>query len=278
MQFDSSNAWREAVAKVQANQEVLFALAGVFFLLPGLASVLLFADVQQQLYVIMGNRAQMEKFVQSGALNPVAIFGLAAFVLQLVGYLAMLSILTDRGRPTVAEALRSAARALPTAIATTVLLFLAVIAGMMVFGAIAGVIGRVAEPLAFVILGIFVGLLVSGLVRLSLILPVIAADMLSNPIAVVQRSMKLTKGNTGRLLLFYAVLFIVYFVILLLVGAVAGVFTFLLAGQGIVSILVSGVISGIVGALASVLLTAILAAVHRQLAEPSSTALGATFE
>jgi len=51
-----------------------------------------------------------------------------------------------------------------------------------------------------------------------------------------------------------------------------------LAGQGKVAMLIGGVGSGIVGAGASVVLTAVLAAIHRQLAGPSSEVVSATFD
>lgn len=46
MKFDSNRAWKEASAAISANREVVFALAGVFFLLPGLAMALLFPAPQ----------------------------------------------------------------------------------------------------------------------------------------------------------------------------------------------------------------------------------------
>jgi hypothetical protein len=274
MQLDTSRAWNEAVAAVQANREVLLAIAGVFFLLPGLVSTVLFADVQEQLYKMMGNRSQMEKFVQSGALTPVIVFGLFASVVQLIGYMAMLAVLTDRARPTVGEALRLAVKSLPTLIGTGLLFFGGYMLATLAFAVVAGVLGKIPmlAPLVFVLVGIFIGLLVSAMVRLSLSLPVIVIDKLRNPMEVLRRSWSLTSGNAGRLLLFYVVMFIVYFVILLLVGGIAGALATLIAGQGTAALLIAGVISGAISAIASVLFTAVLAAVHRQLTEsPSAT-------
>ena len=41
MTFDSNRAWKEASGAISANRDVVLALAGVFFLLPGLVSALL---------------------------------------------------------------------------------------------------------------------------------------------------------------------------------------------------------------------------------------------
>jgi hypothetical protein len=278
MQLDSSGAWNEALAMVKANRDIMLAIAGVFFLLPGLISVLLFADVQEQLFAMMGNRSQMEKFVQSGALNPVVIFSIFIYVLQTVGNLALLSILTDRTRPTVAETLQQAIKALPSAIGTTLLMVLGVFFASLIFSVIAAVIGKLAGPLVIVLSGIFIGVLVAAFTRLSLAMPVIVADKLRSPLAVLRRSFELTRGCSAQLLLFYVVLFIVYAVILLLASAIAGAVAAVIAGQGTGALLLSGLITGVIGAVAGVLFTAVQAAIHRQLAGPSSAALGATFD
>ena len=46
MKFDASRAWKEASEAVTANREVLFAIAGVFILLPTLAFSMLFPQPQ----------------------------------------------------------------------------------------------------------------------------------------------------------------------------------------------------------------------------------------
>jgi uncharacterized membrane protein YeaQ/YmgE (transglycosylase-associated protein family) len=278
MQLNSSGAWNEAVATVKANRDIMLAIAGVFFLLPGLASVLLFADLQEQLFAMMRNRSQAEKFVQSGALNPVIAYSLFAYVLQTVGNLALLSILTDRTRPTVAETLQQAVKALPSAIGTTLLTVLGVFFASLIFSLLAAVVGKVAGPLTIVLFGVFMGILIAAFTRLSLALPVIVADKLRNPLAVLRRSFDLTRGCSSQLLLFYVVLFVVYAVILVLVGAIAGVLAAVIAGEGKGALLLSGLLTGVIGAAAGVLFTAVLAVVHRQLAGPSSSMLKSTFD
>ena len=56
MRFDSNRAWQEAVASASANRVVLLPVAGVFFLLPGLASALFLSDVQESILANLGNQ------------------------------------------------------------------------------------------------------------------------------------------------------------------------------------------------------------------------------
>ena len=70
MKFDSNRAWREASASASANREVLLAVAGVFFLLPGLASVLFLSDFQADMMANFGNPAAAER-IMKGMTGPV---------------------------------------------------------------------------------------------------------------------------------------------------------------------------------------------------------------
>ena len=279
MQFDSNRAWREATALASANREVLLAVAGVFFLLPGFASVLFLSDFQADMMANFGNPAAAERIME-GMTGPVVGFGLVSFLLQSVGYLAMLALLTDRARPTVAEAIGGAIKALPTVIGAALLFFASYLMAVLVFTLVVGALGAVTGlgAVVAVLLPLLVAGMVYVMVKLSLILPVIVIEDIRNPMSALTRSWRLTKGNSLRIFVFYLLLAVAYLVIVMVVGMVAMALTALIAGQGKAAMLVGGLISGIVGAAASALLTAILAAIHRQLAGPSAGALDATFD
>ena len=279
MRFDSNSAWREATLSVSANREVLAAVAGVFFLLPGLVSVIFFSDFQAELLANLSNQAALERVMQ-GMSGTVMGVGLISFALQSVGYLAMLALLTDLSRPTVGEALRQAIRALPTVIGATLLYFAGFIAAVMLgtlLGAGLATLSGIAALAALVFLALIVGM-VYVMVKFSLVLPVVMIEQEFNPIFALARSWRLTKGNSLRIFAFYLLLGIVYFVIIMVVTMVTMALAVAIAGQGKLSMLIGGLVSGVVGAAASVLLTAILAAIHRQLAGSSPQALGATFD
>ena len=279
MKFDSNRAWREASASASANRDVLLALAGVFFLLPGLASVLFLSDFQADMMANFGNPAAAER-IMKGMTGPVVGFGLVSFLLQSIGYLAMLALLTDRTRPTVGEALGAAIKALPVVIGAALLFFFGYMMAIVVFAALAGVLSSVTGLGAVAVLLVvgLIGGVVYAMIKLSLVLPVIVIDRVHNPVAALVRSWQLTKGNSLRLLLFYLLLGIAYLVVVMVAGMVSMALAALIAGQGKATMLIGGVVSGVVGAAASALFTAILAAIHRQLAGPSPEAIGATFD
>ncbi len=279
MRFDSNSAWREATQLVSANREVLAALAGVFFLLPGLISVIFLSDYQADLLANLSNRAGAEKILDSMS-GPMMAFGLISFALQTVGYLALLALLTDRSRPTVGEALRLAIRALPTVLGAALLFFAGYMGAVLLLAVVGAGLAKISglgAIVALAIIALIVGV-VYAMVKCSLILPVVVIERVFNPVTALTRSWRLTKGNSLRLLAFFLLLGVVYFVIIMVVTMITMALAVAIAGQGKVSLLIGGVFSGVVGAAASVLLTAILAAIHRQLAGPSPEVLGSTFD
>jgi hypothetical protein len=105
---------------------------------------------------------------------------------------------------------------------------------------------------------------------------VIAIDKVFNPVTVVARSWRLTKGNSVRLFLFYVLLVIVYIIVSMVVVSVIGALTLVL-GQD-TALTINGIVSGVLSAGVTVVFVAIIAAVHRQLAGPSAAAVSETFE
>jgi hypothetical protein len=267
IKFDSSKAWRDAVAAVQANREVLLTLGGVFFLLPGLVSTLMLADLQDQIMASFGSPAATERLMQ-GQWGKFISIGLISFIVQIIGYGSVLALLTDSDRPTVGEALRISLRALPAVIGATLLFFGAYLLAAGLVGGVVAAIGKLTgvSALVTVLIAVFVGMIITVIVRLSLTMPVIIMEKVFNPVAALTRSWQLTEGHTRSILLFYVLLTIVYFVLLLMIGGGIAAVAALIFGKGAVSLWVSGLVSGILGAVASILLTAVLAAAHRQLA------------
>ena len=279
MPFDSNRAWREATVSLAANREVLLAVAGVFFLLPGFASVIFLSDFQADLLTNLGNSAATER-IMAGMTGPVVSFGIVSFLLQSLGYLALLALLTDRARPTVGQALGIAIRALPTVVGAALLFFagyLGVVLVLVVFAAAASSATGPGAIAAMVGLLMIAGV-IYAMVKMSLALPVIVIERVSNPVTALARSWRLTRGNSFRLFFFYLLLAVVYFVVVMVVGVATMGAAVLIAGQGKLATLVGGLVSAIVGAVASALLAAVLAAIHRQLAGASPDVLGSTFD
>ncbi len=271
MKLDSNQAWKEAVAAVSANREVLLALAGVFFLLPSLAFALLMPPPEPQ--GAMQPEAMMKLF-QDFYISALPYVIPMAFI-QTVGSLAVLTLFTDRSRPTVGQAISQGFGGVLPYLAAQVLLGLALgLVGGVLIG-LAAVAHSVA--LAVVAVLILIGALVYGALRLSLIAPVIAVDRIRNPLAALRRSWELTQGNAGRIALFLFLVFIVFAVVMIIAMGIIGVVLALVLG-GSAAKTVATVISSGFGAAFSLYFLAIVASIHRQLSGPSGDSISATFD
>ena len=280
MKFDSNRAWLDAVAAVNTNRQVLLAVAGVFFLLPALLSAVFLADVQTQMFKAMGKPDVIERLFSEN-LGMLLGFGVGGLLVQSVGYLTVMALLSDRGRPTVGEAIVVALRALPTLMGTVLLTTAGLmVASMLLMAVLGGVLGlAVGVGVASVLVAVaLIALMIYLSIKLSLIVPVVINEGVGNPVAAIVRSWRLTRHNSLRLLGFFTLLVIGYIAIAFVV-TVALVSPFaLLAGEGQGLTLFTGVVSGAISAASSVILMAVLAYTHRQLAESSSETISRTFE
>lgn len=270
MKFDMSEAWREAVAMMTGNREVLLIVAGIFFLLPSIALSLSIGEIQESIIADPESaRAQILALYTDWWWLLIVVL-----LAQIVGYLALLALLRDSNRPTVGEALKTGLVGLLPAIGAYILLVIALslAIGLVVGGAIAS--GSAAAAAIAGILAFVVAIYVC--VKLSLSGPVIAIDKVFNPVAVLARSWRLTKGNSFRLFLFYVLLVIVYIIVSMVVVAIVGALTLVLGAA--TALTVNGVVSGVLSAAVTVVFVAVIAAVHRQLAGPSAAAVSETFE
>lgn len=282
MKFNGSLAWQEGMAAIGANRSVLIPVAGVFFLLPALASVWFMSDVQMALMNSLESPEKAKRVIESIGAGT-WLTGLVSTLLQFAGFMALLSLFRDDGRPTVGEAIGSAITSLPTLIAAIIISFLGFfLATTLVFGLVA-ILAAAAPPIGFVLALLASGVMVYIPVKLSLTMPVIVIERVGNPVSALARSWRLTKGNSLRLFGFYVLLLIGYVVASLVAVSVLGVllgvgqFTSDSLVPGSAALIAMGLISGLIGAAVSVLFSAILASIHRQLAGPSTGAIAETF-
>lgn len=215
--FDSNRAWQQATAAIRANREVLLALAGVFFLVPNLAFALLFpqpvppagADQKAMMDFALSTYSRMLPFV------------IPVMVMQAAGTLGMLTLLTDRTRPTVGEAIRTGFGAVLPYLASQIVLGfalgIAALPIMILFSILGG------KALATVGLIVVFVVWLYGWVRTALAAPVMAIEGLRNPIAALVRSWRLTRGNTLRILAFVGLIALAFTVVLMVATALLGV-------------------------------------------------------
>ena len=275
MTFNMSEAWREATAMLSANREVLVIVAGIFFFLPALLSGFTMPAFQPVLSDPEAMQAQMMAYYADYGW----VFALVTLV-QIAGYIALLSLLRDHRRPTVGEAIATGLKGLLPAIGVIVILALGGILVGVVVGLVMGLLATALGGAAAVI-GVLLGLLllvafIFLMVRLSLWTPVIAIDKVFNPLRVLTRSWALTRGHALRLFVFFLLLVLVYFVVTIVVGLIVGALAFVLGESG--GLILNAVLSGLIGAVAAAIYVAVLAAIHRQLSGPSSAAVRETFE
>ena len=270
MTFDMNRTWSQSLALVKANFSLLSVIAGVFLLLPGALFYVALPELMNALATTQ-DPDRMMAILEAHA-GKLAGFGLLATIAQLIGYLGMIALMGD-DRPTVGEALRRAFAGLPTAVGATLLLVLVyVVVGLalsVVLGLLAAGAGAVGgEGLAAVIVMIGVAAVMVAVLyivtRFTLTTPAIVLDKLANPVTAMKRSWGLTRPHAMRIFGFFALLFVAYLVIAMLLGGVVGLIASALGG-GAATALVNGLFNGVLGAGVAMLFSAILTSMHQQL-------------
>jgi hypothetical protein len=271
MKFDSNRAWKEASSSVAANREVLLALAGVFFLLPSLAFALFFPQPEPAAGMTEQQILALMRSYYASAMP----FMIPMALVQAAGTLALLTLFTDRSRPTVGHAIKLGLAGLVTYFVAQLLLGLGfgVIGGVLLaLGAISG-----SKLIIGIVIAAILAAVIHVAIRTCLSAPIVAVERERNPVAALVRSWRLTKGNSGRIGLFFLLVVIAFLVVVSIGMAVIGIVLALVAGAETARV-VAAIISSALGAVMTLYLVAILAAVHRQLAGPSPETVSAPFE
>ena len=256
--FDSNRAWQDASGAVNANRDALIALAGVLIALPAFALAVLLPQPEPQ------PGADMDAAMELAALyfqeNWLALVVLG--LLSTIGTMAMLILFGHASRPTVGDAIRKGLAATPIAILAQL------IVGFVMTGLILAPVTLLAVggSKAMGTVGVAIGIMIGGWfwIRTGLTTPIIAAESLRNPLAAVQRSFVLTKGNVGRLLLFLALLVLAFAIAGEVLQLAIALVVELAAGPhaGTIS---GALIASMVQAAMAVYLAAALSASYRQL-------------
>jgi hypothetical protein len=271
MKLDSNAAWKDAMTAISANRETFAAIAGVFFLLPSLALGLFVPQPDPPAGVTGEQAVKLMTDFYTAALP----FIVPMVVLQTVGTLAILTLCTDRSRPTVGEAIMQGFAGFLPYLGASLLMGLAItLVGGLVLALATATKSGVLVGLVSIAL---IAAIIYALLRFSLISPAIAVERLRNPVAAMQRSWALTGGNAGRILLFLALIFVTYLVLTMVITAIVGAIVAVAAGVEAVKVSAS-VLSAVLGAGLTVIVTAVLAKIHGQLAGQSPESIGATFD
>lgn len=264
MKFDMGAAWNSATSMISRNRSVIAVVAGAFFFLPYFAlSMFIPTAAAPDPATTADLEAAIAAISSVYAENWWAI--LLVFVAQGIGTLALLTLLTDRARPTVGEALKAGAIAFPSYFVANILSVLAIGIGFVLPVALLPFLVILAIPILFYLL-----------VKFSLIMPAIAVDGILNPIKALTRSWQLTKGNSFRLFLFFFLLLLAITIVAGLASMVIAVIFAAVGGQA--ELIGNAFVGSLVNAMFVTVFLAVLAAVHRQLSGDQPEVLGEVFE
>lgn len=274
--LDMGAAWSSAMGLIGQNKDTVGAIVGLFYFLPYLAVGLLAPEVAnpQPAEVAPGATAQaaLDQISAAYADNWPVLVGVT--LAQFIGSLTLLALLGNPDSPTVGEALKRGLGAAPSYFVSQVLSALLV---SIVVGVPLGLTLAIAPGPVTAVVGI--AALVGAIylfVKFSLLAPIVAIEGVRNPITALQRSWRLTKGNSFRIFAFIALLVITIGIVSVLVSLVFGL-VFALFDQGIADI-GNAVVAAIVNTVLGVVFVLVLAAVHQQLAGPTGEQFAATFE
>ncbi|MEE4539840.1 MAG: hypothetical protein V2J51_15280 [Erythrobacter sp.] len=276
MSFDMGKAWSHAVDMVRENFQLLAVLAGIFLLLPTVATYLLFPEFRSLMEPGL-TQEQTMALVEANAL-PITIISLVAAALQFAGYGAIIA-LVGRARPTVGQAIATGIRIVPSTFAILIaFIFIYILLAALVvlpFALLGSLLGAAA-------LGVFaVPLVLLAVVwlmaRLSMSMPALVLDISLNPFRAMGRSFRLTRAVQWRLVAFWGILIVTFTIITLLVTGVFGVIAALI-GDGTTSALVLGLVNGFIQAIFGMMICALAVAIYQQLAGTGPGGMAQTFE
>lgn len=269
--FDMARTWDGAVGLIKRNSDMVLIVGGVFFLLPYLGMALFVPEMMG------GPEMTAETESPEQALQAMMqIFSEHAWlfilvtVLQAVGVLGLLSLLTDTSRPTVGEALQTGARSLLPYVGAQILQALA----MGVIFAVPVALGA-ALPALGLLLGLpAVAVILYIAIKFSLVAPVIVRERMFNPINALRRSWELTKGNSFRLALFYVLLIIA---LLVISGVLAILFGALALVGGTIGTVITALLNSLLNMATAIVSMAIIASIHRELSGDMPDSASITF-
>ncbi|MCX9148656.1 glycerophosphoryl diester phosphodiesterase membrane domain-containing protein [Erythrobacter sp. WG] len=277
--LDMGRAWTLTTGLIGANRDTIGAIAGLFFFLPSLVASIFVPALANPPAPAGPSGADPDAAMQALTAQMSAMYAdnwpllTAMLVIQFIGSMSLLALLSDRGNPTVGEALGTGIRSIPAYLLAQIV---SVLGAGLAIGLPAGLLAAAGNP-ALIAVGVIVTIVavIYLFAKFALLAPVIAIEGERNPIAALRRSWRLTKGNSLRILVF---LFLLMFTIGLIATLVSAVLTLILSaiGEPVTTIGIN-VVSALVNAVITVVFLVVTAAIHRQLAGPSQEAVAETF-
>ncbi|WP_416228451.1 hypothetical protein [Qipengyuania sp. ASV99] len=271
-----NTVWSRGIELVRDNFQLLIVIAAMFVLLPTLAIYLLIPDFQMLADPTADQEVVAERMGE--LVGPLLGVGAVAAVFQFAGYGAMVALMGG-DRPTVAQALGTGFKIVPSTLAIMILFAIAYVIGAVIIILPISLLVGVAGAPALGFIGIIPVLIfvVWLMARMSLSMPVLALGGTLNPITAITTSFRLTGPKQWQILLFWGVLFVAFTVISLLFNGIVGVLAALL-GTGTLALLIAGLANGLTGMVSGMIICGLAVAMFTQLSGPSVAAIEDTFE
>lgn len=259
-QLDALSAWQSASGMVAKNRDMLLAIAGAFFMLPSL----ILAVMVPEPAIPPGTTTSAAFQILSEYYNAALPYLLVIAIMQMAGILTLLIVMTDPTRPTVGQAIGRGFRSTFPYLVAQMLYGLALGVGFGIVLTLGALSGIEAISAALLLLMIIAGTHI--FLRFLLIAPILASEPERNPVRILRRSWQLTRGQVGRLALFFGLALLLFLIVSGLIMMLAGVIL-AFATEGELQRVLRAVFSSAITAVALVYFVAMLAAVYRQLVE-----------
>lgn len=277
MKLSITTAWNEAAAIVKQEASTLFLIVFGLAVLPGLIMQAVAARLVGNMRMSPGTPPDFGPFL--AALPMILLMLVPVLLLSIWGHL-IVNTLALRRETVIGNAFAHAARRILPVIGAWLLWIVGVFIVLVPVAGLIVVLMRAGHGgLGFLIgLVVWLACLFVG-IRLMLVSPVAAAEPVG-PAGILRRSWDLTAGHFWRLLGFLLLMILVFFVLAIVVGAVAGIFAALIAGAPKPGTLTAFVIQLITGVLQAVFLTYFIVAIARIYAQlaGNDASVGRVFE
>lgn len=244
MKFSYSAVWNDAVRMLRQHGSLLLAVAGVFFLLPGL---------------LLGYFLPQPTGSGQDAFNALMRYYsdhwpmlLLANIINMVGYIAIYRLLFDRHRGTVGSAIGGALPILPMYFIMTLLTTIAVGAGLALL--------------------ILPGLYLLG--RLVISGAAMVAEGHRSPIAPISRAWALTRGRGWAVAGLVIIVILAGIVLSFVVTAVLGTVFILIGGREGIGALLVLILNSALSAVFMTVMIVLFAAIYRALAGSAEPTTG----
>ena len=280
MRFSGSRALSEALQIMLARIGPLLAVAIIGYVALIAASGAVMLSVLPQVLGLAGGiePGSPDAMLADAGLGVVLLY-IVIYAISFAQQAASCRLCSDRHDASIGGAISAGIRCVPTLFGVAILLLIAVFALMLVASlGMAGIVAGTESPGLTVVLAL---LMLAGFVyifaRLSMILPVVAIDDVRNPITAIGNAWRMTGGNVLRLVLVYLLVLVVMGVLFMVLSALTlGSFN-PGAAPSLGNMVGFGVLMLVYGLTVGLYFLALVAAIHRQLADTSVSAVEETF-